>query len=145
MKITRELKDIIARKLQEQEHEKRRKTDDERKAAVATLNEHLIASEEFKSLMAAAEKWERLVNDVTEANAEIASRNTADCRYGGTFCAWNLRNMLSAKTVEPLNFLPDNNLRMEFLDKQDSIIMRLSYGKDFEEAKAILAEYGITI
>ena len=145
MKVTKELKDLISRKLRDQETEKRNAIFEERSAAVAKLNEDLIASEEFKALINAAEKWERLVSNVTEANAEIASRSTADCRYGGSFCAWNMSGMLKAQNVEPLSPRGDHNVCLEFLDKQDAIIMRLSYGKDFDEAKTILAEYGITL
>lgn len=145
MKITRELKDMIARKLQEMEQKERQRINEERGVIVDKLNENLINSDEFKALVAAAEKWEKLVADVVEANEEAASRSDADARYGGQICAWNMKNMLKATQITPLLVHHENNLRLEYLDKQDAIIMRLSYGKDFEEAKTILAEYGITI
>ena len=145
MKVTRELKDVIARKLQEMEQKERQRINEERWGIVDELNKNLIESDEFKSLIAAAEKWEKLVADVVEANEEAASRSDADARYGGQICAWNMKNMLKATKIEPLLVHYEHNLRLEYLDKQDAIIMRLSYGKDFEEAKTILAEYGITI
>lgn len=145
MKITKELKDLISRKLQEMEQKEREKINEERRVVVDELNKHLIETDEFKALISAAENWEKLVTDVVEANEGIVTRSDAGARYGGQICAWNLKNKLKATTIEPLLVHYDNNLRFEYLDKQDAIIMKLSYGKDFEEAKSILAEYGITI
>lgn len=145
MKITKELKDMIARKLQEMEHKERQRIDEERGVIVDELNANLINSDEFKALIAAAEAWEKLVSDVVEANEEVAYRSDANPRFGGQYCAWYLKEMLKATQITPLLVRHENNLRLEYLDKQDAIILRLSYGKDFDEAKAILAEYGITI
>lgn len=146
MKITKELKDLIYRKLQEKETEERRQLDAERREIVQKMNETLVASDEFKALKAAAEAWDTLVNSVAEANETIVGKNTSNSTgYHSPRVAWFMGDLLKADAVEPFYVKGDGNLRLKYIDQQDTIILRLSYGKDFEEAKAILAEYGITI
>ena len=144
MKVTKELKDIIARKLQEKEKEEKFTEFRRREEVVKNINDELSRSDEFKNLVAAATAWQDKINKVYESVSDIAILRRD--RYGAT-ASWDMSVCLERKDCPtPLIALnPDPITRNKYVDIQDTILLKLSYGSDFEEAKAILESYGLTI
>ena len=147
MKITKELKDIIDRKLNEMEAAESQALYEKRSEEVERLNTALAQSDEFKALQDAARAWEAKVEAYAETHKDTASRLNPETYYSREpkRVSWNMRGMLAAEEVAPFTTKPDKDVRFKYMNLRDSIIMKLSYGKDFDEAKAILAEYGISI
>ena len=141
MKITRELKDVIQRQLDK----KRREEDDriykENKAAVDEMNRRILESDEFKNLRSALEAWEKMVGDIIEANQDVCSRCSSN--YYSTDTCWNFSQSIN-KRVVPLHVKSGVN-RISYDELRDTIILKLSYEKDFEKAVEILKDYGITL
>ena len=140
MKITKELKDVIARQLERKRREEADRLNKENKDKVAELNKNILDTEEFKNLRSALEAWEKLVGDIVDANTDICARLTD--RYNVYETCWNFSQYVN-KSVVPLTH--KSAFVNNYDELRDTIILKLSYEKDFEKAVEILAEYGITL
>lgn len=140
MKITKELKDVIARQLERKRREEADRLNKENKDKVAELNKNILDTEEFKNLRSALEAWEKLVGDIVDANTDICARFTD--RYNVYETCWNFSQYVN-KSVVPLTH--KSAFVNNYDELRDTIILKLSYEKDFEKAVEILAEYGITL
>ena len=141
MKITKELKDVISRQLERKRREEADMLYAENKKKVAEFNKNILRSDEFKNLRSALEAWEKLICDIIEANPDVCIRHGDS--YHSTDTYWNFAH-LTNKRVVPLTAKACVN-HSNYEELRDTIILKLSYEKDFEKAVEILSEYGITL
>lgn len=139
MKITKELKDVIQRQLSRKMDEEARAVNNERLNLVDRLNGELAESAEFKTMIDAIAAWEDKVNAVAEENRDCVARCT------GYNKSWDFARYLNDSSAPAPLYYKNFNSRERREDIYDTIILKLSYEKDFEKAVAILAEYGITL
>lgn len=141
MKITRELKEIIERQISAKRAADEREENDRRMQYAEEVNRKLSDSDEFSALFDAARKWDRLVKKIVEESGFKLSQHTNGYRNGE---AWNMGEFLKCADAAPVL-----HNRVSYADKydaiRDTVILKLSYGKDFNEAVEILKEYGIEL
>ena len=141
MKITKELKDVIQRQLDRKRREEADRIYKENKASVDEMNRKILESDEFKNLRSALEAWEKMIGDIIEANPDVCARYGDSYHTMDTY--WNFAPHIN-KRVVPLSAKAAVN-QNNYDELRDTIILKLSYEKDFEKAMEILAEYDITL
>lgn len=147
MKITKELKSVIERQMQRRRADERKEMMDVRDAQAEAINKILAESEEFAALKVATAAWEARVQKEIEASDGMVARKTYSgyTRNNKRESTWyftdELANVDNLKAVYAL-YETDTD---KYERLTDTIILKLSYEKDFEKAQEILAEYGIEL
>jgi hypothetical protein len=140
MKITKELKSIIERRVNDKVQEKATERQNASRDLANQCNSTIVQSDEYQKLIAAAKEFDTFADNLVNANKDMLVRNPR-CTTNGSLHSWLKDDVEKTGTVSAR----DGNAYGEYRDTVDKIIMKLTYGKDFEEAKAILAEYGIEL
>ena len=140
MKITKELKNIIERRVNDKVQEKATERQNASRDLVNQCNSTIVQSDEYQKLIAAAKDFDIFADSLVNANKDMLLRNPR-CALSGSLQNWLKDYVEKTGTVSAR----DGKVYDEYRDTVDKIIMKLTYGKDFEEAKAILAEYGIEL
>ena len=129
MKITNDLRNIIDRKIREKEAVERKAVTEERLLLINKLEEDFKNSDEYKAYIVAFEKAKKLY-DKYVADYSPAIDDGRYSQYSPTAFVFRMSV---------------NDVLRKYDDMRDSLILKLSYGKDLEECVKILAEFGISL
>lgn len=150
MKVTTELKNLIRRSFDE----KRANVSNEIKSVAKDLFEEkrneVISSKEFKAYVKACKAlYDRFENDY-KSQGDYYSGNTAYRFKIEGFNDVKVENVITDNSIYYSKYNNDiqNKLgnKVEELDlAQESLMIKLTYEKDLETVRAMLAEYGIVI
>ena len=133
MKITQELKDVIRSKLYKEADDKYAEESKRLIAARNELNKSLLQSDEYKQLRDARVAFEAKIKEALKDEVGL----------GVSSYYSDVDSMIPAEPVA-LRYTR-NQYRMESERKFNQIIIKLSYGKSFEDITTTLAEFGIEL
>ena len=144
MKVSGEMKNVVRRKVKQKMDAEYAAENEALFAICDRLNKEIQESPEVKAVVDAIKKLQALVEKTAKDNPGMR----AAYRYipAGNYAARGYIPAVDYATRVYIDRKPNGADRREKEeDMIDSIIMKLTYGKDFDDAKAILAEYGIEI
>lgn len=151
MKVTTELKNLIRRSFDEKRAKVKAEANEKARTEYESFLKEFAKSKEFKAYLKAAQNLYNAFED------KIAKNN-----YGDDCMPWYFTSTFEElNEVEPDDMLRDNvsaygrhndDTMKEVRDKvkeldlaQESLMIKLTYEKDIETVRAMLAEYDITI
>lgn len=149
MKVTTELKNLIKRSF------------DEKRAIVKREAEN-IARKEYENVLEEVSNSKEFKDYVNAANAFYERfKNLSAKSYGEECEPYYVYNLSDLKNIEPKHIVRDNvgsyarynnsimeevRSKVEELDlAQESLLIKLTYEKDLDKIREMLAEYDITI
>lgn len=150
MKVTTELKNLIKRSFSEKKMLVQREAEKEANAEYEAVFNDVANSEEFKNYVKAANALYDKVKDLnpTSYGAKCRPYHTAyrigelkDVKPESIIC-----NNVSTFVKYNDKIMEDVNNKIREIDlAQESLMIKLTYEKDLETVRAMLAEYGINI
>lgn len=151
MKVTTELKNLIKRSFDEKRAKVKSEANEKARVEYESFLNEFGKSKEFKAYVKSAQNLYNAFEDKMTKN-----------NYGNDCMPWYFSSSFEAlNEVEPGNMLRDNvstygryndDTMKEVRDRvneldlaQESLMIKLTYEKDIETVRAMLAEYDITI
>ena len=133
MKITSSMKNVVMKAIETKNENDRKAKNKEITDYAIQLNSKIIDSVAYHDFIQASKALNELV-DSTIKDAKLP-----------VCISYGVRQRFDGAINDDLYIVPDTRGKTNTRDVFDSIMVKLEYGKDFDEAKAILSEYGIDI
>ena len=133
MKITTSMKNVVMKAIEKKVENERKEKDKEVSDYAIKINSEIIDSEVYRNFIKSSNELKSLIESkVKDAKMPIIETYSSRQRFEGIIS-------------DTLCVVGNSRSKTNTRDLFDSIMVKLEYGKNFEEAKAILGEYGIDI